>query len=173
MKTRLVLWTVGLVTLMYQTSVYASSASAEGSDSIVVMLSVSAQQEENFRAFTNWLGQHASLKHNTSFSAAHTAVFAALKKNDASAYFAAIALLDSASAKLSTQEQQDMYNFFISLPAPEGKMRPVNGENGGGGACEVECLFGSCRITCPSGTKPKCFCQWGQPHCGCEPYGQR
>lgn len=139
----------------------------------VVELSVSGQQEKNFNAFIAFLRQHASLKHNDSLIAAHRAVFTAVKKNDAQAYKAALRRLDSAVVKMSAQEQQDIYNFFLTLPSPDGSLRPRDGGDGGGGWCQTVCLFGSCRIKCPSGTKPKCFCQWGQPHCGCEPYGQQ
>ncbi len=36
--------------------------------------------------------------------------------------------------------------------------------------CEADCLLTSCRIICPSSTKPKCQCHWFFADCGCEPY---
>jgi hypothetical protein len=136
----------------------------------IVELSVSPKQEKNFNRFMAWVDNHASLKHNESLKESHRAVFAALKNNDSPAYFAALPRLDAAVALLSAQEREEMYNFFLTLSAPEGKSPLKSGENSGGGECQVECLFGSCRITCPSGTKPQCSCQWGVPSSGCEPF---
>ncbi len=136
----------------------------------IVELSVSPKQEENFNRFMAWVDNHALLRHNDSLKESHRAVFAALKNNDSPAYFAALPRLDAAVAMVSTQEHEEMYNFFLTLSALEGKPPLKTGGNSAGGECRVECLFGSCRISCPSGTKPKCSCQWGVPYGGCEPF---
>lgn len=173
MKTRLVLWILGLVTVLFQTSVYASPPPPEGTDSVVVALSVSAQQDENFNAFTAWLRAHRSLKQNSNLQSAYKAVFAALKKNDYPTYTKEIDRLNSALTALRVQETTDMQQFFQTLSLDSSPTAPIGGGGSGGGSCQVSCLFGSCSINCPSGTKPKCFCQGGNPQCGCEPYSQQ
>lgn len=135
----------------------------------MVRLSVSDQQQKNFEAFLLWVRQHPSLKDNDGLIAAHRSAFTALKNNDAQAYFAALDRLDAAAASVTHQEDRDIFNFFSTLPSARGSLRPDEG-NGDGGRCQVACLFGSCTIECPPGTKPSCSCQKGFPRCACEPY---
>lgn len=143
-------------------------ACAQGSGSMVVTLSVSPQQETNFNLFMSWLDTHSSLKQNDNIKNAYQAVFAALKKNDYETYVKEVSILNPILKKMSPDEQNDIYNFFLTLAAPE--VTPQQSITPPGGSCNVSCLFGSCSVECPAGTKPKCFCQWGSPHCGCEPY---
>jgi hypothetical protein len=147
------------------------TACAQGPDTMIATLSVSPQQEENFNAFMSWLDTHSSLKQNDSLKSTYQTVFVALKKNDYNSYSKEVARLNSMLNKLSVTETNDMYKFFQTLIVPT--VTPMQPKGGAGGRCEVSCSFGSCSVECPAGTKPKCFCQWGNPHCGCEPYSQQ
>ena len=154
-----------------RTGLYAAPHSAGAQDTMIVKLSVSEQQEKNFNAFMAWLQKHKSLAKNDSLRLAYQSVFAALKKNDVQKYFRATKQLDRVLTRVTDAEKQDMYNFFLTLTPIKDSSPHENGNNGLlGGKCKVSCVFGSCEITCPPDTKPKCFCQWGSPHCGCEPY---
>lgn len=173
MKARFFLPIVCVAMLLFQTNLYASPPSAGTVDSVVVTLSVSAQQEDNFNAFVAWLSTHPSLKQNATLQSAYRAVFAALTKNDYATYTSELKEVNAILAGLKTQETTDIQQFFQTLSLDSSPMAPIGGGGSGGGSCQVSCLFGNCSINCPSGTKPKCFCQGGNPQCGCEPYGQQ
>lgn len=147
------------------------TACAQGADTTIATLSVSSEQEENFDLLVTWLDTHSTLKQNDSLKSAYQTVFAALKKNDYTSYIKELGHLNSLLNNLSAAETDDMYNFFRTLIVP--KATPMQPKGGEGGRCNADCLFGSCSVECPVGTKPKCFCQWGFPQRGCEPYGQR
>lgn len=138
----------------------------ETQEPVRVRLSVSPQQEENFNAFMSWLDTVESLKDNKSLREAYVEVFAATKQNDYASYVPRIKKLGEEVAKLSNEQKTAMVEFFTTL-SPPPKLAPMQVPDNW---CRVSCLFGSCEISCPAGTKPKCFCQWGSPHCGCEPY---
>jgi len=171
MKKYIFLAITSLAMLFPPTTLDAQSLSEGKQDSAIVTLSVSPQQEKNFNAFMAWLEAHPSLSQNDSLKQVHRSVFAAMKKNNAREYLAEKKRLEGALAKISSEVKQDLYKFFLAL-SPMKKSSSTaaqSGTSGGGGRCNVDCLFGSCSIGCPAGTKPKCQCHSGEPDCGCEP----
>ena len=165
-------WMMTVALLYSPARLYAVPQATATQDTVIVKFSVSEQQEKNFNAFMAWLEKHKSLAKNDSLKMAYQDVFAALKKNDGPKYFIAIKQLDRALARVTGEEKEDMYSFFLTLTPVKDSSSPENGNESLSGTttCNVSCLFGSGKTTCPPGTKPKCFCQWGVPHTGCEPY---
>lgn len=130
----------------------------------VLTFNVSAQQEQNFNAFISWLNTQASFKLDEGLINAYHGTFAAMKQNNYAEYVSWGKKLGEEFAKLSREQKAAMHQFFLTLSVENVALpAPAN-------SCNASCLFGSCSISCPTGTKPKCFCQWGEPQCGCEPY---
>lgn len=162
----------GIALLSSRTALNAKPLPAGKQDTAIVSLSVSPQQDKNFNAFMAWLEAHPTLAQNDSLKQAYRSVFAAMKKSNAREYSAQIKRLEQALAKISRQAKKDMTKFFSTLPPIKKSSSSAAqlGIGGGGGKCRVDCIFGSCEIECPAGTKPKCQCHSGEPDCGCEPY---
>jgi len=131
----------------------------------VPTFSVSPEQERNFNAFMSWLDTQESFKLKEGLKGAYRGLFVAMKRNDYAEYASWWKKFQDELSKLSDEQKSAMYKFFLTLSV-ENVQCPSPGDNG----CVVNCLFGCCTINCPTGTKPKCFCQWGMPQCGCEPY---
>ena len=142
----------------------------EGEKAVIARLSVSPQQEANMNLFLSWVDTTESLRGNSGLKDAYQAGFVALKQNDYTDYVVQSGRLDDERGRLNQDQKTAMYQFFQTLSVESEPSPVTEGPKGGGGRCSVSCLFGSCDIECPAGTKPKCFCQWGDPHCGCEPY---
>lgn len=131
-----------------------------------VTLSVSATQEKNFNLLISWLNNHKSLKLNSGLKNSYQLVHNALKNNNYSDYIVQVGNLSNEIKKLSVTESKSLKQFITTLTVPKAPNLPHSENN-----CSVTCQLGSCTINCPDGTKPKCFCQDGNPQCGCEPYG--
>lgn len=166
---------VAMILLAHHDSLFGSPWLASPQDTIRIALSVSPQQEKNFNAFIAWLNKHQSLKRNDSLKTAYLAAFQALKNNNSRSYFATVGRLERLFRKLTSQEKADIRSFMLtrvstkhdSIPEMKNGAAALFQEN----HRQVQCIFGNCSITCPSGTKPKCFCRdTGMPDCGCEPY---
>ncbi len=131
------------------------------------ILSVSEQQEENFNKFVQFLDNQESLKLvGENLKSVYEKVFVAMKQNDYKEYIINKEILDKEFANLNENQRNTILEFFHTLTPIElnEKEIPAN-------SCKVSCLFGSCEITCPDGSKPKCRCEWyGAPDCGCEPF---
>lgn len=163
---------IGIGLLSSQPALDAKPLPAAKQDTAIARFSVSLQQEKNFNAFMAWLEAHQTLAQDDSLKQAYRSVFAAMKKNNAREYSAQLKWLDQALAKISHQAKKEMTMFFSTLPPVKSSSSASRvGLSEGGGGCSADCIFGSCEIECPAGTKPKCQCHSGEPDSGCEPYG--
>ncbi|GIV50469.1 MAG: hypothetical protein KatS3mg038_0990 [Candidatus Kapaibacterium sp.] len=138
----------------------------QGAEKLV--LTVTPQHRANFRAFEQWFDSQESLQPYTQLLEAYRVAFNAATVNDGVQYRRAISVIDSIFAGLPVSIKKSIGEFFTKLQRPDSS--PIVPHGTAGGSCGANCLFGTCTIECPQGTTPKCFCQWGEPHCGCEPF---
>jgi len=147
--------------------ILASEACAAQQGTEKLVLTVSPLHRANFRAFEQWYQTEEHLSPYMGLLDAYRAAFNAATVNAGVQYRRAISVIDSIFGGLPGSIKKFIGEFFTKLQRPDSS--PIVPHGTAGGSCGANCLFGSCTIECPQGTKPRCFCQWGEPHCGCEP----
>ncbi len=150
--------TLGVIILLVSLSAFAQNQNPE----IIVL----PQHEENYVKIVTWLKENKSFKGRLDFVNSIQETFKSAKSGDIKGYFHWLGIFKLELAKLGDTEKSELMNFTLSSLKPvkrETKALELPG-------CEVDCLLTSCRINCPSGTKPKCQCHWFFADCGCEPY---
>ncbi len=125
------------------------------------------EHERNFERLMNWLQTNSLFKDKTSFIQSIRETFNFAKAGNLEKYAYWLRIFNSELSKLDTLEMKELLNFALASLTPVKSKEVLPAEVPG---CEADCLLTSCRITCLSGTKPKCQCHFFFADCGCEPY---
>ncbi len=143
--------------------IFIVSFSLAQSDVKIIVL---PQHEENFNKTISWLKKDESFKNRVNFIRSIEETFKYAKVGDYESYVHWLSVFKSELSKLNDVEKSKLRDFILrSLTPVKREVSPMEVPG-----CRVDCLFTSCEITCPGGTKPKCRCEWFFADCGCEPY---
>jgi phenylalanyl-tRNA synthetase beta subunit len=133
----------------------------------VAKVIVLPEHEKNFNKLIKWLEESAIFKGKKSFISSIIETFNFAKAGNLEGYMRSLSVYRTELEKLDSLELSELINFSLSSLTPVKSKEVLPAEVPG---CEADCLLTSCKITCPTGKKPKCQCHFFFADCGCEPY---